>query len=163
MSATAILHDLERKGFRLWASATSGGVVITPFSRLTADERNLIRAHKAELIAVLTIGEIRDRYDERAAIGEFDHGLSRAEAERRAWDSAIVLYLNSHPGPPVNETECPACRRRMADDTVPLLRPGGGHTLVHANCTPRYLAERRAEAAKALVASGIPKPANWWP
>ena len=163
MNAATILRDLEQKGFCLRATAASDGIVVRPFSRLTTDERNLIRTHKAAIIAALTVGEIRDRYEERAALGEFDHGLSRPEAEHRAWESAITMYLNACPGAAQNAANCPACQRRLGDDAVPLLRPGGGHTLVHARCTARYLAERRAAAAKVLVAAGIPQPPDWRP
>jgi hypothetical protein len=58
---------------------------------------DLIRTHKSEIIAAITASKVasaastdyiadwRDRYEERAAILQFDGGHNRAEAERLAW------------------------------------------------------------------------------
>jgi hypothetical protein len=43
--------------------------------------RDYLREHKTEVLEMLN-----ERYEERAAILEFDAGFSRAEAERRAWE-----------------------------------------------------------------------------
>lgn len=38
--------------------------------------------------------ELREEYEERAAIIEFDGGLSRSEAERRAYEAVILKKRN---------------------------------------------------------------------
>jgi len=54
-------------------------------SLLLPDERGFLRQHKAELIALLQVGDalgLADEFmEERAAIREFDGGLSRGDAE----------------------------------------------------------------------------------
>ena len=58
-----------------------------------------ILAHKSAVVALLRahpeyaapggLAALAERYEERAAIREFDGGLSRKEAERLAWDDVI--------------------------------------------------------------------------
>ena len=161
MGPASILADLERTGLRL--AAAGDRLVVAPASRITPDIRVAIRTHKEQLLAALAASAVRDQYEETAAIGEYDLRLERVDAERRAWDAALAMYMNSRTGPEPDGTDCPACRGKLVSGTVFLLRPDGGRTPVHADCVPGYLAQRRAEAVMALVAAGIPKPVGWRP
>lgn len=87
-----LLLDVERLGARL--TAASPDKVKISGKPLPPDLIAKLRAHKAELFSILirqegsaaswTEQDYRDRFAERAAILEYDQGLSRAEAERMA-------------------------------------------------------------------------------
>jgi len=47
--------------------------------------------------AELTPAELRHRYDERAAVYEYEAGLSRPEAELRAWLDVALDYIEADP------------------------------------------------------------------
>jgi len=78
MSAAELLLDLGRLGILLEADGER--LRFHPRSALTPDLLDLLKAHKADLLAAI------ERFEERAAIREFDAGLSRHEAERLAWN-----------------------------------------------------------------------------
>jgi len=78
MSAAELLLDLGRLGIQLEADGER--LRYFPRSALTPDLLDRLKANKAELLAAI------ERFEERAAIMEFDAGLSRHEAERLAWN-----------------------------------------------------------------------------
>ena len=53
MRPSEVLRDLQKAGFRLVAEA--GRVVVTPASKLKEQERDLIRRHRDDLLALLTV------------------------------------------------------------------------------------------------------------
>jgi len=77
VSAAELLLDLARRGIRLEAHGER--LRYFPRSAVTPDLLDRLKAHKGELLASI------ERFEERAAIMEFDGGLSRPEAERLAW------------------------------------------------------------------------------
>lgn len=81
MSAAAVLARLRTEGFTVIAA--DGRLIVKPASRLTDDHRGLIRHHQQELLSYLSEAG-REWFEERAAILEFDAGMSRAEAEAMA-------------------------------------------------------------------------------
>ena len=96
-----------------------------------------------------------DHYEERAAIIEHDGELPRQEAERQALADTINQWLVMHPPPATDDaTGCVHCGQPLGDDGVPVLA-GGAHTWLHSRCHPPWLAERRAEAERALAAMGV--------
>lgn len=82
MSAAEIVADLARRGIRLEANGER--LRYYPRSALTPDLMDRLKANKAELLASI------ERFDERAAIMEFDAGLSRREAEWLAWKECFT-------------------------------------------------------------------------
>lgn len=56
-----------------------------PAGRLTPELRAALVANKAAILDLLETESAREDFEERAAIMEFDGGLSRDEAERTAW------------------------------------------------------------------------------
>lgn len=82
MEVQALLDRLYRRGVRL---RLNGDRVrwFAPVGVVTEADLAELRQHKVEVLAFLREEE-RDRFEERAAILEFDAGLSRHEAERRA-------------------------------------------------------------------------------
>ena len=82
MRAEDLLHDLRGKDIQL----TVQGERLTydaPAGVMTEALLALVRQHKAALLALLT-QEDAEWHDERAAILEYEGGLSRAEADRQA-------------------------------------------------------------------------------
>lgn len=87
-----LMLDVERHGARLTAAAPDK--VKVSGKPLPAELIEQLRAHKAALFSLLIRQEVsaaswteqdcRDCFEERAAILEYDHGLSRIEAERIA-------------------------------------------------------------------------------
>jgi hypothetical protein len=125
--------------------------------------------YKPEIVALLRPGrdgwsaeDWQAYFDERAGIAEFDGGLSRPEAETRAFQCCIVEWLNRNFGrsPP---GRCLAC----GDGNLPhdALLPFGieptGHVWLHSRCWPAWHTGRKAEAVAALKATGIVPPAGF--
>ena len=98
-------------------------------------------------------------FDERAGVTEFDGGLTRVEAEARAFDCCVAEWLNrnfvrSPPG------RCLACG---GDHTHEQLLPFGiepiGRAWLHSGCWSGWHTGRKSEAVAALAAMGITMPA----
>jgi hypothetical protein len=162
-AGAALLSELNRAGFIL--AAEGERLFVTPAARLTAADREAIRAHKRELLAALLLEGLRDEYEERAGIVEYDGGQPRTAAERLAFEAALAEWLNDDaslpPLPPAGV--CPSCTRPLAGDAVPLLRPGAGHLWLHAGCTAMWLRQRKGAGAAALAGAGIATPPGWTP
>lgn len=79
MTPTELLDRLKARGITL--RATDGRIQANRPNDILADERELVRQHKAELLALLQAGDEREFFEERAAIREFDGKLDRADAE----------------------------------------------------------------------------------
>ena len=90
-------------------------------------------------------------FDERAGITEFDGGLTRGEAEARAFDCCVAEWLNRNPvrSPP---GRCLGCgeAERARDPLLPFGTEPTGHAWVHSCCRFAWYAGRKAEAAVAL-------------
>lgn len=101
MAATSLLETLHLAGLTVEALA-DGGLKVTPAASLTPELRQLIRDGKAALIESLKANMLpwpafadpavandptapdREAWPERAAIAEYDGGLSRQDAEALA-------------------------------------------------------------------------------
>ncbi len=94
--------------------------------------------------------------DERAAIAQHDGGLSRAEAEARAYECCIVAWLNCHAPTQDDPNQCIHCGEHMAEaEALPFLTGDGGHVWMHSNCHSAWMARRRADATAALAIFGL--------
>ena len=92
MEASHVLASLAAAGIEL--RSDGGNLRARPRERITDEHRAMIRANKSELIRFLTTAEreeIEEAIGERAAIQEYDGGLSRTEAERQA-NAAMRVY-----------------------------------------------------------------------
>ena len=114
--------------------------------------------HKAEIIALLQPG--RDGwsaedwqlyFDERAGIAEFDGGLSRAEAEARAFECCVAEWLNRNPvcSSPSRGLECGG-KENAWDKLLPYGAEPTGHAWLHSGCWETWRANRKAKAGAAL-------------
>lgn len=81
--ALALMIVAERQGVRFRLDGEAGVTMCDPRRALTPELLAELQRHKAEIASLLEEAR-RDAIEERAAILDFDAGLSRREAERRA-------------------------------------------------------------------------------
>lgn len=95
-------------------------------------------------------------FDERVAIAQFDGGLSREQAEVRAFDCCVVEWLNRNPARSPSG-RCLGCggSEHAHDKLLPFGSEPTGHAWLHSRCWPAWHAARKAEAIAALAAMGI--------
>ena len=89
IEARSVFADLRARGVSL--RAVGDRLLYRPTAAVSAELRERIVANKPDLLALL------ERFEERAAIIEFDGGFSREEAERRAWESVLGLTSEATP------------------------------------------------------------------
>ena len=81
METLTLLSEIKNHG--LDVQAIDGNLHVRPRERITVSIRATIRQHKAALVDFL------ETYEERAAIMEFDGGLSRQDAEAAAFEDCV--------------------------------------------------------------------------
>jgi hypothetical protein len=108
---------------------------------------------------LLDAADLRDRYEERAAICEFDGGRDRARAEARAWKEVANIWHRQH-GTRTSGDLCAGCGEALGDEADVLLLPHGerAHADDGYTCIRAYGRRWKSEAAAALAALGIPSP-----
>lgn len=106
-SAATWLSYFQSRGIRLFVTST--GLRCDDERALTPGDRSVLVTHTAALVAQLRQptaaalpADLRELWEERAAIMEYDGGLSRAEAERQALRCVLGL--------PTEGTEAPCGR-----------------------------------------------------
>jgi len=92
MDAARLLADLRAQGFELVPDGNA--LIVRPASRLTGELKDALRRAKPDLLVCLWAETLREHYEERAAILEYDGGLPRAEAETSARASTGLLARN---------------------------------------------------------------------
>jgi hypothetical protein len=136
---------------------------------LEANERppaailDLLQCHKPEIVALLrnekdgwSAEDWRVYYEERAAIAEFDGGLTRDAAEARAFDCCVAQWLNRNPAPSI-AGRCCRCGR-VETPNAPILPYGTEprtHAWLHAQCWTGWQEDRRTHAIQALIVIGL--------
>ncbi len=121
-----------------------------------------LRLHKAEVLAFLqdrkpvwTPEDRQAHFDERAGIVEHDGGLSRADAEQRAFECCVMEWLWRNPPPATGPERCAHCGEPFGEDGLPFLTGDGGQGWLHNGCHGDWTAQRRAEAVEALAILGL--------
>jgi hypothetical protein len=124
---------------------------------------DLLSRHKTGVIALLRAAgedwsaeEWHGFHDERAAIAEYDGGLSRQEAEALACTCCVLEWLYRNPVRSSPE-RCLGCGQSDAP-SEPLLPFGtktAGHAWLHHSCWGAWHAGRKGEAVADLAAMGI--------
>jgi len=102
-------------------------------------------------------------FEERGAILQYDGGLDRAEAERQAFETTIIHWMNTHPPESLDPDTCAACGHPIGEigkDAIPVLTGGGEHVWLHHRCWLGWRRHRRNEAAQALAELGIGLPSR---
>ena len=169
MNAVDLLAQARRVGIRIQASGAD--------LKLEADRPpppELIKAladKKSEVLAALrdASGEwdVRDwrmYFEERAAIRENDGGLARAEAERRAFDDTVIMWVNRNPVVSAANA-CVWCGRSDRQDSVllPFGASGAGRAWLHSECWEPWREHRVKAGVAALKAAGIERPESLGP
>ena len=125
--------------------------------------------HKVAIVALLrpakdgwSANDWHVFFDERAGIAEFDHGVSRDQAEALAFASCVVEWLNRNPIRS-QQGRCLGCGglEQTHDPLVPFGGQSYGHAWLHSRCWPTWHAKLKAEAIMALATMGIVGPANF--
>ena len=124
-----------------------------------------LRRQKAEVVVLLRPG--RDGwsaedwqlyFEERAAVAEFDGGLSRIQAEAQAFECCVVKWLDRNPAPSTPGT-CAWCGRADAA-VVPFGTETETHAWLHAECWPAWQKVRRSHASDTLMRMGVGRPCD---
>ena len=87
MKDASLILD-QAKSYGLNIQAIDGNLRVRPAQRITETLRNTIRQHKAELI------EFLEGWEERAAIMEYDCGMTREQAEAAAFEDCTKFCID---------------------------------------------------------------------
>jgi hypothetical protein len=154
---------------------TTGTIKAVGEAQAVARWLTVLKKHKSELVSFLRVRSAEqatnsrwatkdwlELYDERAAIAEFDGGLSRERAEKLAFEHCVAEWLMRHP---VQSSPglCLGCGRGVEQSGIvlPFGTEANGHAWLHPDCWPAWHAERKAEAITDLAAMGIAPPAGF--
>ncbi len=167
MTAEGLIAELKQHGVEF--AVESGRLVVdAPRGVLTADIVERLHQHKPEILKLLApawrTADWRTFFNEWAGIAEHDGGLDRAEAECRAFEAAVVHWMNCNPPTDPGPDHCAGCGGPLGHigrDSVPVIRGDGEHVWVHHRCHHRFMARRYAEAVEALAAMGLTPPTGW--
>ena len=95
-------------------------------------------------------------FDERAAIAEFDGGLSRPEAEALAFKCCVVEWLNRNLVCSPSD-HCLGCgeAEQTNDPLLPFGAHANGHAWLHEGCWSEWCQARKVQAVAALLSMRI--------
>jgi hypothetical protein len=157
LSAVEVLKTARAAGVHF--EIDGDGLVLEAASAPPTAVLDAVFRHKAEIMALLRPGDDgwsaadwQVYFDERAGIAEFDGGLSRAEAEARAFECCAVEWLNRNPvrSPPGRCLECGG-REEKWDKLLPYGTEPTGHAWLHSRCWETWHAKRKAAAVAVLT------------
>lgn len=77
-----VLLEIERAGFSV--KPQGGNLVVMPASRLSQEMCEFIRENKPQILNELKARDIHEAIEEKAAILEYEAGMPRQQAEKRA-------------------------------------------------------------------------------
>jgi hypothetical protein len=153
--AAGIQVKIDGAELLLKASAPPPAAVLDGLSRHKAHILALLRPAKVDW----TADDWLAFFDERAAIVEFDVGLSRAQANAQAFEYCVIEWLNRNPAQSV-PGRCLGCGggNRRGDPLLPFGTETSGHAWLHGTCWPAWHSERRDKAETGLRALGVRAP-----
>jgi hypothetical protein len=128
------------------------------FSGLVAQVAPVAQENDKAGSAAWCADDWRAYFEERAGIAEHDGGLSRGDAEQRAFGCCVMEWLWQHPPPASGPEHCAHCGQPLGEPGrygVPFLTGDGGHVWLHDVCRGEWTAQRRREAAVALSQLGL--------
>jgi hypothetical protein len=161
MSAIAALEAARAAGVRL--KVEGGDLVLEACEEPPSSLLELVSLNKVGIVTMLRPGcdgwsadDWFAFFDERAGIAEFDGGLTRPEAEARAFECCIVEWLNRNAmhSPPGQCLGCGGCEYAH-DPLLPYGIESFGQMWLHSRCWPRWHQAREAEAVAGLEIIGI--------
>jgi hypothetical protein len=161
MSAVEALRMAQENGIRLGIAGAD--LILDAEQEPAPAVLEAIRRHKEGIVALLatdhdawTAEDWQVFYDERAGIAEHSGGVSRDEAEPRAFEWCIHEWMEQHPEPSLPD-RCAWCGEPDVTGTlvVPFGTQSHGHTWLHPECWETWFNDRKARAERALKALGI--------
>lgn len=166
MSAAKVVIEARAAGIRL--SLDGNDLVLEASAPPSPAVLELLSRHKPAIVDWLRPGpdgwsrdDWHSYFDERAGLAEFDGGLSRDQAEARAFSCCVPEWLNRNPvrSPP---GQCLGCggQEHAHNQLLPFGDPTTGLAWLHSHCWRAWYAGRKAEAISALAAIGIAPPTN---
>jgi hypothetical protein len=106
-----------------------------------------------------SVRDWRAYFHERAAIGEYDNGLLRHEAETLAYTQCIRKFLERHPPGYRPDLNCLQCGgMSIKAEATPIICPDRLQRWVHHTCTDDFRLLRIRDAALVLQRLGIIDP-----
>jgi len=170
MNAADVLDAARAAGLSL--AVDGADLVLKLLGPPAPDVLDLLRVHKAEIIAALTAAspakqepadagvDWRGWYEERAAIREFGGRYTSAEAERLAWGELENKWHLRH-GERVPHDLCAGCRKPIGNTEALDLIDGNRVHRDHTNeCLIQHANRWRAAAGRALAELGLQPPAT---
>jgi hypothetical protein len=164
MSAAEALKAARAAGMKL--GIDGDGLLLEAVTAPAPGVLELLARHKGDIIALLRPAndgwsgeDWLAFFDERAGIAEFDGGLSREQAEARAFAACVVEWLNRNPARSASG-RCVGCggSEHAHDKLLPFGTEQTGQAWLHSQCWPAWHAARKAEAIAALAALGTDQP-----
>jgi hypothetical protein len=161
MSALIALKAARANGVSV--SADGNDLVLNASTEPPRAVIALMSRHKADILLLLRpttdgwIGEDWQAFfEERAAIAEFDGGLSRTQAEAQAFECCVVEWLSRNPArsTPLRCLNC-GCGEHLNDPLLPFAAKITEAAWLHSLCWEDWSKRRRAEAIRSLSAVGI--------
>jgi len=144
MSALQALKLAETAGVRI--KTKGADLALEAPTAPPIEVLDLLSRHKAEVVTLLRAGHSWSHEDwnvyfnECAGILEYDHHLSRPEAEYRAYGMTLVKWMDAHRLPSERLDVCEHCHGDGESAAiVPCLSALGGHYSVHNKCLPEAL------------------------
>jgi len=166
MSAAEVLEAARDAGIHI--EVDGADLVWRSSGPPPSDILDLLRAHKAEIIAEITMASIasqdaddavvdwRNWYEQQAVIRQFDRRYTRDEAERLAQSEVEDRWHRAN-GERVPRDLCAGCRRPIGSAQALDLIDGNRVHFGDLNCLVRHGNRWRAVAAQALELIGIGK------
>jgi hypothetical protein len=161
MSATEALNEARAAGIHI--NIEGNDLVLEAPTQPAPALLGLLKANKAGILALLqpskhgwSAEDWQVLFDERAAIGEYENGLTRERAEAIAFETCAATWLNQDPV--VSSAGfCVLCGAgdQPNDAVLPYGTTPPGAAWLHGGCWPAWSRARQAEAAAALAAMGI--------
>jgi hypothetical protein len=161
MSAAHALKSARAVGIRVRADGDD--LELEAAAPPPSDVLDLLLRHKADILRLLrqaddgwSPNDWQVFFDERAAIAEYDGGLPRDKAERRAFACCVTEWLNRNPTPSM-PSRCLGCGggEGPSDPLLPFGTDTSGHAWLHRTCWPAWHRARETEAIAALTSMGI--------
>jgi hypothetical protein len=161
MSAAAALKAARALGVDV--TLDGNDLLVEAVSEPPAATIEDLSRHKAEIIELLrpnkdgwSAENWRLYFEERAAVAEFNGGLSRNEVEAQAFECCIVEWLNRNPTPS-GAGRCTWCGQTETNGAVvvPYGTEPGTHAWLHTECWPAWQEFRRSQALESLTRIGI--------
>jgi hypothetical protein len=167
MTADQIVELSEQDGVQLFVSP-SGGIKAKGNQYAINLWRSIIQQNKPAIVKLLkksadvlwTDMDWQEYFDERAGIAEYSGGLSRDQAEVRAYDCCVGEWLRRNP---VRSAAglCELCGQPKGMLTPYLTdysTKNPGHTWLHQACSERWFTDRRVAVVQELAVLGIRNP-----